>query len=367
MAIEYKFRVRSPAGALTNEFVDVRSFSYTREVNAPGMMTLDVDDAHPVLAAVDDSLDNIIEVWRRDRAAGIDWYCDYRGLLRDEMREANADGQVTVRLFWPGPLSLLKRVGVAYRGGVAGRSEFTATPVESIMHAVVKYNATSAGTTGDGRLRNVDLTRVTVEADGAYGTVIDYSCQYRYVLDVLQEICRMAPGDFDLVYTGGGNWQYRFYEGQLGTDRSATVRFALQYGNMASPVYQKNRINERTVAIVLGPGEEATRTVAVRIPSYSNYDVADNSMEFFVDARGASSSDEVNAIGDAAIWEARAESRLSFQVLQTVALRYGRDYFLGDLVQGYFQGISKTLKIYAVTVAMDGSGEEMISVEMRDA
>jgi len=365
MATQYKLRVLDADGDFLAEFTNMRSFSYAKVVNEPGLLTFDVDDGHPVVALLDGELDFIVEAWRRDKEAGIAWYCDFRGLVRDELREANSDGNTMVRFFCPGPLSLLRRVIVAYRSTATSRAKFTATAVETIMNTLVRYNATSAGTTGDGRIRTVDLTQVAVETDGGFGTAIDYNAAMRPLLDVLQEITRMAPGDFDMVYLGGGQWEYRFYEQQLGTDRTASVTFALQWGNMANPVYARNRINERTVAIVGGAGDESARPYIVRIPVYSNYDAAVNSVEFYADGRGATSTDQLQAIGDAAIYEVRADERLNFEVLQIESLRYGRDYFLGDRVRGYYQGINKTLKIHGVTVAMDGSGAESISIEMR--
>jgi hypothetical protein len=367
MSVDYKFRLLTPVGVLVAEFVDLQSFSYVKEVNAPGLLTLDVDSRHPIVGLLDDSLDDIIEVWRRDKGAGIDWYCDFRGLYRDEMRQADRNGQVTVRLYFPGPMSLLGRVIIAYRGEVNNRTLFTGVPVETIMHTLVTYNATASGTTGDGRNRNVDLTSVSVESDGAYGTAIDYGAHHRRLLDVLQEITRMAPGDFDMVYMGAGIWQYRFYAEQLGADKSDTVRFALQWNNMGEPRYVKNKLNERTVAIVGGQGDEATRKYRITIPSYSNYDAGSNSVEYYVDASGTTEDDEIDSMGNASIWENRADAQLTFTALDTESTRYGRDYGLGDLVKGYFEGISKTLKAYMVTVTMDGSGQEQIRVEVRNA
>jgi hypothetical protein len=195
MSTDYKFRLKSPAGALLKEFIDVKSFAYTKTVNEAGMLTMDVYSDHPIMPLIDDLLDAIMEVWRRDKAAGLGWYCDFRGLFRDEMREADQDGQVTARLYFPGALSKLRRAIVAYRGSVDNRAQFTAVPVETIMNTLVKYNATSAGTTLDGRIQASPVTNVTVETDGGYGTAIDFSCQYRPLLDVLQELTRIAPGD----------------------------------------------------------------------------------------------------------------------------------------------------------------------------
>ena len=366
MPTEYKIRVLSAAGAFQREFNDFRNFSYIKEVNAPGMLTFDVDGDHEIVDFLDDSLDNQVEVWRRRAESNLDWYADYRGLFRDYRYQTDADGLTTFRAYCPGQMSLLARTIVAYRGGTANRSEFTGAAVETVMRTLVLYNATSSGTTGDGRHRNVDLTGISVETDGGFGVSIDYTCENRNLLAILQELTRLGPGDFDLVKTGAQAWEYRYYENQLGTDKSTTVQFSLGNGNMTNARYIKNRLQERTVAIVGGAGDEADRTYHVRTPSYSNYDASNNSIEYYVDASGAESATEEQSIGDASIWEVRADSQLLFDVIQTDAWVYGRDYVLGDIVGSYYYGINNDQKIWGVTVGMDGTGEEKIQLDIRD-
>lgn len=361
MATEYKVRVYDRTGTLTHEIVDFYALAYSKRVNAPGMLTISLNGAHAVVSTI--ALDYQVEVWRRSVAEGIAWYCDFYGLFRDAQRAAGDGGNVVATLFCPGQMSLLGRSIVGYRTGVADRSEFTSAKAETIAKTLVLYNATTSGTTGDGRVRDVTLSGISNQADGATGNTLDVACSFQNLLSALQEISAVGGGDFDLIKTGGATWQYRWYAGQRGTDRSASVVFSLAYGNMASPVLRYNAIDERTVAIVGGQGEEDARAVVVR--TGANYNAAYNAVETFVDGRNYTTTAGLNAQGDRQLSDSQARVSLEFDVLQTTATTYGQEYDLGDLVKAVFAEYSATKKIIGVSVSVTLSGET-ISVEVAD-
>ncbi len=362
----YEMRVYSAAGAL-QYVVDDAAFTYTKRVNAPGFLQFSVDGAHRVTGQL--SRDYQVEVWRR-RAAdsgesnSITNAADFRGFVRDEERRADADGNTRVIYYCPGQMDLLRRAIVAYGAGVANRSKFTTQKAETILKNLVKYNLTSSGTTGDGRVRNADETSITIQTDAAGGNTLDYACSYATVLDALQEVAAIGGGDFDLVKTGATAWEFRWYAGQLGTDRSASVIFALQYGNMANPVLRRNWLNETTIAIVGGQGEGTSRATAVR--TGTNHSATTNSVEMFVDARDLTTTAGLQARGDNALYKSEARDNLTFDVVQTPGSLYGLHYTLGDLVTGYYEGVTATQQIYGVTVGLGESGQESIGVELRN-
>ena len=72
------------------------------------------------------------------------------------------------------------------------------------------------------------------------------------------------------------------------------------------------------------------------------------------------------AEGDRELDTLKRRDVLTFDVLQIPSTRYGLHYGLGDLVTGYYQGISATKKIQRVTVSLDTNGEESIRVELTD-
>ncbi len=374
MPAEYKFRLYHPStGAFQAEFIDVKVFSYLKVVNDVGMMTLDVHPDHQIIAFLNDSRDNQLEVWRRNPDYGITWHRDYIGLFRDENWSEAGTKKETVRLFFPDGNHLLWRPIVAYPAEILNRSEFVAKSVETIMNSIVKYNATLAGTTVDGRIVKVEdwATNISVEADGAFGNSIGLMCHGRRLISVLQEITRQAPGDFNMVKTGANTWQYRFYEQQLGADRAATVTFSRELGNMKDPKYFKGRMNELTRAIVGGAGKGEDRKFYVRNPAYTHYDKDDNCIEYWVDAGDAETDDEAEAAGDAMAWETRAASRFEFEVQQTEGYQYGPqanggDYELGDLILASAWEFNSSMKLVKVQISMDGTGHEVIKHVFED-
>jgi hypothetical protein len=338
------------------------SLAYVREVNGPGTLQFTINAAH---VAIDDLvLDAQVEVWRTDTENAIDWYCDFYGFWRGEQRRADSDGSSTYTAYCAGQMSLLARAIAAYPAATADRTTFTTEKAETIAKGLVTYNATSAGTTGDGRIRDVTLAGVTVQADGATGNTIDFNCAWRNLLASVQEVAQIGGGDFDLVKTAAQAWEFRWYDGQLGTDKSASITFALQYGNMANPVLTRNSSDEKTVAIVGGQGEEDARTVRVR--TGTNYEAVHNATETFVQASMYTTTEGLNAAGDRELDTMKRRDVLTFDVLQVPSTRYGLHYGLGDLVTAYYQSITATKIIQRVTVSLGSDGREQIKVELAD-
>ena len=175
--------------------------------------------------------------------------------------------------------------------------------------------------------------------------------------------------DFDLVKTGATAYEFRWYTGQLGTDRSASVTFAMERGNMANPTYKETRLKEKTVACVYGQGQGSDRDYVTR--TGTNYHVSDNNIELYVDARNVDFGDTsgLNAKGDLKLDELEARSAFKFDVLQAPATLYGVHYFLGDLVTAMnpFTGASYTLMVDQVTVDFNNTKGEDITVDMVQA
>lgn len=373
MAVEYRIDVKTRAGVLVASLIGgghsdpdktklpFRYLSYSTNVNAPGILQFGVNGEHEVIGLLE--RDAQVEVWRRDAEASIDWYCDFYGLFVDEQRFSPTQEETEFTAYCVGQMDFLARSIVAYPTGVANRSKFTAVAAETILKTLVQYNATSSGTTGDGRVRNVDSwgSNLSIEADGAGGNSLTRDVAGRNLLDALQEIAAVGDLDFSLFKTGAQAWEFRT-DTTLGDDRSADVTFALQYGNMRNPTLKRNRLGEATVAIVGGAGEETARTFRTR--TGTNYHATYNSREVFLNESQSSSNNELDAAGDAALYLAEARDELTFDVIQTDALRYGRDYFLGDLVTGYYQGVTATKQITGVSVVWQDSGNQPETIKV---
>lgn len=360
MPIEYRIDIKDPAGVIQAVVTDYLELSYSKQVNHPGLLTFAINGDHPAFSLL--SHKSQVEVWRRNTAMSVPWYCDFYGLYLGLGREfTNKD---TAYISCPGQMWFLSTRRIAWYAGTLDRSKFTTDPAETVMKTLVNYNACAAATVVNGRIRDGAITGLSIEADGANGNTVDWFCSYDNLLESLQKLADIAGGDFDLVKTGAQAWEFRWYTGQLGTDRSATVKFALLLGNMALPRYERDRVEEKTVAIVGGQGEEAARTVVVRTgPDYA----ADNNVETFVDARDVSTAAGLNSRGDRELEGTRATEDFSFSVLQTPSCYYGRHYFLGDLVtvNRWFDNTDVAQKIDSINVAFNQNGEETIDIGMK--
>lgn len=356
MSAEYAVHFFTTAGVRFGLVTDYSSLTLTRRVNRAGSCRLVLRGEHALLDDANLVRWAIVEVWRRDVEGAQDWRCEFAGrLLADEFAEDD-DGVTT----WSGEavdgIGLLDLPIVAYAANKASRNTWTSAKAETVAKNLVSYNATSSGTTGDGRARTVTLAGISVAADAAGGNTIDFVCAHAKLLDALSDVAAVGGGDFDCVRTATGAWEFRWYAGQRGTDRSASVVFATNFGNMIRPKLQRSHITERAVAIVAGQGQEAARTFVVR--TSATYNATTNCGEVFVDARNSSTTNALNAAGDARLRELAARDLLTFDVLQTPGSRYGRDYDLGDLVTARWL-VSQTQKIIGVTLADTPDGERL--------
>jgi len=373
MASDFRIVIRDAAGAKLADVSDHLELAYTKRVNGAGgfafQLGVDPDDPsapHPATLLLTDKCQ--IEIWRRNVELGIPWYADFYGLYRDRLSAYAGGDRFTAR--GTGALGMLGWQHVFYPAGTANRSEFAAVAGESVLKNLVKYNATSAGTTGDGRHRNVGDSgvingyTVTVETDDAGGSTVSLGAANANLLEALQKAARIAGGDFDLVKTGVMTYQFQWHAGQLGTDRSASVVFALEYDNMARPVYRFDRRGERTVAVVGGQGQKSNREYVIR--TGPDYHVATNNIETFVEANDVDYGNTagLNSRGDQRLDALRAREEFAFDVLQTPAAAYGLHYFLGDLLGAHWRDIDTTVKLAAVTVMQNPDGSETIAPEM---
>jgi hypothetical protein len=358
MAATYQLRLRSATGTLLAILAGEAdggflSLTYTKAVNAAGLLVFELNADSAAAALLVHR--GIVEVWRADAEAGIDWYRDFTGLILRRSWTVSDVGRVTV--YCPGLLWLLGTRHVLWPAGTANRSEFTSAKAETIAKTLVSYNVGASATTGNGRSRNGAITGLTVQADAAGGNTLDLYCAWDNLLEALQGLAAVGGGDFDLVQTGNAAFDYRWYAGQLGTDRTATVIFALERGNMAEAEYDDDRQGETNVVAVLGQGEGASRAVVIRT-------AGDADVETTADARNEATTAALNAVGDRRLAEGARRQTFEFDAMQTPACVYGLHFFLGDLVTARLGTVIEvTRKIVAVNVTLEENGREVIEPE----
>lgn len=356
----YQLRLYDTTGALQAVLVDFRSLSYTRRVNAPGAVQFTLAGDHAILSSIADKWR--VQVQRRLPSGA--WGTEGWFLFRDEQWHHGDNGSTFVA-YCPGIMSLLGTRIINWAAGTASRTDFTNAKAETIAKTLVTYNAAASATTGNGRKRDGAISGLTAQADGGAGNTLDWRCHGKNLLETLQELALVGGGDFDLIPSSPVAYEFRWYHGQRGTDRSATVTFAMPLGNMAEPSFYLTRSTERTVAAVYGQGEGSDRDYVTR--TGTNY-AAGNDSELYVDAKDIEKGQTaaLQARGDAKLAEVEARERFEFKALQAPSTRYGEHYDVGDLVTAInpFNGDSYTVQVKAVTVTLDEDGSEQIDVEV---
>lgn len=358
-AVEYQVRLRDANGALVAVLAGdahgggFLSCTYRKVVNAPGMLAFVLDADSEAAALVENN--GIVELWRRDNGNELPWARDFTGIVRRRLWRSR--DQHTLTVYCPGPSYLLSKRHVLWPAGTTNRSMFLNDPAETIAKTLVAYNAGADATVANGRLYDGAITGLSVEADAAGGNTLDWYCAYDNLLATLQDLAKVGGGDFDTVQTDDAAFEFRWYDDQLGTDRSATVIFALEWGNMAEPEYEDDRLDERNIVAALGQGEGSARTVTIRT-------TGDEDSEGTTDARNEATEAGLEAVADMRLAQWQRRQSFTFRALQTPSCLYGKHYFLGDLVTARYGGVySATRKVIAVDVSFDEDGTQTITPE----
>lgn len=384
MAAIYEIRIKSRAGALqetitgalgepdNDENSGYIALAYTRQVNGCGNGTFLINADSAVVSYLDPNgatlLDAQVEFWRYDADNDIASYCDFYGFLRDREYFTDDNGTTNFVAFLDEQQDYLRRAIVNYPEGVANRSEFSGVPAETVLKTLVTYNATSAGTTSDGRDDDVDAwgAYISVVSDGAEGSNVTISCAGRNLLEVLQEVADQGGMDFGLTKTGAQSWQF-WTDTRMGDDHTDDVTFSLTYGNMRRPRLRSNHRTEKTKIIVAGQTTGGVRAKQTR--TGANYNATYNSFETFVNGSQYDTSAGLQALGDQRAEELRALDELSFGVIQVPSTLYGKHYRLGDTVSAYYRGFAYTPKIMRVEVDVRARGTqnpEQVEIVMAD-
>lgn len=368
MSVNYRVDIANAAGVKIDEISDFRRVAVARQVNAPGRIEVELAAAHRAIASLSDKC--VITVYRRWLDQGLDWYAVQEGLFRDEIYETLSDEQRIYTLIAPGPLGILDWSANAYAADTSNKTSWSSVRAETIMKNLVTNNCTSSATTGNGRDRTrlsggtLNGLTITVQADASGGNLLSYTSARGMLLSELKAVWDAgAGGDYDLIRTGATTYEFRFYAGQRGTDRTSTVTFAESFGTMGKPKLTRTRSSEATVAIAAGQGQKSRR--AIRVRTGTNYSTT-NDIERVVDGRQAATNAALDAVGDAALSKLRSRVQLAFTPLQTPARLLDRDYYLGDKVASSYANATFTHQVWATAYAYTKAGEEQIGITLRD-
>lgn len=348
-----------------------KSLEITHRLNWFSTHSLALDyDVDPAALFATNSLvlDWGIEFFRVFDDIGQESVREYYGFHRTPQNVILENGEHLVWSFGRSPHDLLARRGIGYRASVQGAGASTYTlksgPADDIMKEFVYENA-GAGATSPPRLANGVTPGLLVAADAGVGPTWTGARALKNLLEVLRDIADESGVDFTVETLGPESFRFETGYPQLGTDRTATVKFSPDLGNMETPSYTLSRTEESNAIFILGPGQGSARHILVD-ETLAVSESPWNRCESFVEASGEQTAAGIIKAGDEALEERKAQESFAFRILQTDTLLYGRHYFLGDLVTVEFNGTVREKKVTGVTLRYaEGSGES-VEVELSD-
>lgn len=373
MAPKYSIIIRNRAGDKIAEISDYNELRYTKKRNSPGELTFSLNDDHPVIA--DMAEDFYVEVWRLNKAYGLSKYKDFEGIFRGEERVTTSPNGGTFTAYCPGILDWFNDRYVLYTPGLEGKSSFSAIKDEAIASTLVQYNAGSDATDLNGRVRSgifpypgFPAPYITVETEAGRGQDVEYwEAHEENLLTNLQQLAKIYKFSFDLVKTMNETdrtWEYRYYPAYsagLEQDKTASVIFSMDRGNVRKITYTYDRRKERTVFLGALKLTAAAKTYRARA-SYKFTESPFNNREMWISATNTDNEDELYAELDKERAEYEAKPRISVEVLQTPSTYYGLHYNIHDYVTGIYKDKNYIFAVDSVDVKVTNSDREQIDV-----
>lgn len=238
-----------------------------------------------------------------------------------------SDTAVLSRLCWPRPAQDIPATGALQDDAYY----VTSGPAETVMRTLVDVNA------GPSARAERQVPGLVVPASQDRGPVIESQTRFDNLLDTLWGIGAVAGLGVRVVQQGT-DLVVDIYEP---VDRSDEVRFGMGLGNLAS--YSYSLTPPEVTDIVVGIGGEGRQRVFYRFlrrdPLWPGL-----VREEFVDRRDVnpdaqpSDDDYVDpeaaalASADERFAEAGGKASVTFEPIDTDAVAWGRDYWLGDVV-----------------------------------
>ena len=208
---------------------------------------------------------------------------------------------------------------------------------------------------------------LAIDATKNFNDSLNYQWMTTEVL-VISEICRLTGLGFKVTLNDKKQFVFKLYAGADRTyaqTENPYVVFSPKFENIANSNYLESKKEYKNVALVAGEGEGAERkTTSVGEGSGLER------RELFVDARDISTTTEDNVTlsdeeykkqlaqrGDEKLAESVAAQSFEGQVEMTKMFEYGKDFFIGDIVQiANEYGMESRARISEIVTAIDTQG-----------
>lgn len=372
MAVNYQVRVYNTDGELQAVISNYRNLTIEHRTNLPSTCTIIMYARDPAIQFF--TLDALIEVRRTYPEAGIDWYTEFIGFHRTPQLQVTPEDALIFTSYSRSLLDLVRRRSIRYYADTDGSAKGPG-PADDVIKDYVRENCGSLATVANNRVNDGIFPGFTIAANLSQAPTFEGADAWRNLLEAITDIGEPNNVDFDVVWLGGGNFEFRTYYPHLGTDRRVgtpnSFTFAIARGNVSNPSTTVSRTDEVTSALVLGPGEGPLRdTTLINSPAALHSPF--NFIEAEYNGSGEDREAALNAAGNKLLYEKRAIKQVTLEPIQHALSAYHKHYFLGDLVTAVFVTLPSNImpntadvKIRAITLTIATSVEQ-ITIELEE-
>lgn len=374
---QYELRLYNTNGQLQYIFDTWRSLDYNLKINEVNDLTLTLNFTQDIFDLMS-HVDYLCEVRRN---IGFGWYTEDWFFMRTPQVQLTTTGTQILTCYMRGLLDLIDRRWLAYNArnpiapaGIASDPVNKFGPADDVMKEYVNENAGTLATVANGRLRDGVLPRFVVAPPVGRGPYWHGARSYKALLAMVQEIGQsVEPStidqhnyvDFTVTYSLSENlFTFDTHYPQLGFDRTQTVIFNPDFGNVTDISYTKSRSEETNAVIVNGQGAQGVRRHAI-LENIHKFDSPWNDRETVVDSRNQDLDLELQTVAQTSLAQLGAKEAFVFTPQLNAQTQYGRDFALGDRIAFRFLNFETTKKLVQVHVNMS-EGKELLQLTFAD-
>lgn len=337
---------------------------YTQRLNDSWNYVLRVE-----MGAQDDQLtffreslvrDFILEVYRTDPLNG-ERVLVWEGFHRTLVDQVKANGTIVLTLYGVGYTELLKRRIIL--PPVGSETSDKSGPAETVIKEYVDEHCVNP----------IDATRImpglSIYPDGGHGDTAAYSARYTILYTAVKRAAEQGAIDFTITRVGEvGTFELQVET--IGQDRSVDntdgndpIVFDVRAGNMLIPIFSLNGGDEINFVYIGGQGEGVERTIQTLSDATEIAASPWNRREDFVDARNESTQDGLFTRGQAVLNERGFARSITFNIEQTPAVRWPRDWGLGDIVTPRYFDQEFNKRVVEITITVTGGRTGQAKIE----
>ena len=378
MAVQYTIKLYDNAGVALG-IVTPLDIAVVHKVNTPSVATFTVNRNAPIVEDLDEGY--IIEIIRSDPAIGMQAYTEFVGFIRFWNRSFGENPILSVTAV--DAKSIMQARIVAWYPNLLGASFFKTsvyTTASSIMVELWNRNVGSqafgnppyfgAGLSrryGTGLQRWTDgrVTTATNATNLGIGTAIEVSCSGENVLNTMVKVADTGGLDFDVRFTIATLNYSLFYADNLGADRRGYIKFSQENNTVGNLNRTTNVMNYASLFHAVGKGKDKNN-LRSRYPTTAPTGVT--LREAYIKGADQTTTNQLYNLAFSRFRRQRLSiNAFDIEVLQSGVWRYGRDYFLGDLVYVDVKQVAPlTRKVFAVSLSMNSEGVEEVRIDLAE-